>query len=58
MSIAYCKDCLERIDQCECDNPSGEIVYNDYGLAIATCIKKLKDRGLNDAAEILEELLV
>lgn len=33
MSMAYCYDCLERIDQCECDNPSDRHIYGELRVA-------------------------
>ena len=29
MSLAYCYDCLIRVDECECGNPSNSEVYGE-----------------------------
>jgi hypothetical protein len=33
MSLAYCRDCLEREDQCKCVNPSGAVVYGEKSVS-------------------------
>ncbi len=43
MSMAYCKDCLEREDVCECENPSNEVVYGE--------LRREYLRGYRDAKE-------
>lgn len=47
MSLAYCYDCLERIDQCKCGNLSGKEVYGEKRVAYL--------RGYRDAKEGKEE---
>lgn len=57
MSITYCKKCLLRYENCECIDGCEEQIYGDYDLGIATCIKQLKSKRMNDAVKLLEELL-
>jgi len=33
MSLAYCFDCLKRIDECECNRPSDKIIYGELRVA-------------------------
>lgn len=33
MSLVYCFDCLERIDNCECGNPSDRTVHGELRIA-------------------------
>lgn len=47
MSLAYCYDCLERTDECTCDNPSNEEIYGETRVAYL--------RGYRDALEGKEE---
>lgn len=41
MSLAYCFDCLERIDQCTCGNKSDKIIYGENRVSY--------ERGYRDA---------
>lgn len=45
MSLAYCFDCLVRIDECKCDNPSGEYIYGETRVAY--------EQGKRDAEKAL-----
>ena len=51
MSLAYCFDCLERIDWCKCGNPSNEEIYGkmvDFERGYRQC---LEDYNLIDNRE-------
>ena len=47
MSLAYCFDCLERIDECKCGNPSEKEVFGEIRVGYL--------RGYRDAKERKDE---
>lgn len=47
MSLVYCYDCLIRVDECECIDPSGKQVFGEYRRGYA--------QGYRDAKEDKEE---
>lgn len=53
MSVAYCKNCLKRFEDCECNHQA--LIYGETRLQIAKGVKLLKDRGEVNAANILDE---
>ena len=34
MSLAYCRNCLERIDQCDCGQGDPPYIYGEIRIAI------------------------
>lgn len=42
MSIPYCRDCLEREDNCECENSAG-VVYGEHRVAYLRGYRDAKD---------------
>lgn len=42
MSIAYCADCLVRIDECQCDDPRNGLIFGETMLAVARYEKKVE----------------
>lgn len=56
MSVAYCANCLEQINECHCENQRE--IFGEIRLYTARIVKMLRQEGENRAADLLDENLL